>query len=251
NIILRSDNCSGHAQLSGVCTPCEKLLRNQTIKGMIERNADGFRPSTTYSHLTMREVQTLLRKKNKQINSLKLHALNLGRILLVRARHPEGHSRFLLAVSQGNIPRLHSIVANCLKRGDSIFVAAEKLYRASSGPFHDQSYTRSDHQQLYLFLQLGGPAAAELAHRCLGLPSINTAKRHIATVPLAASPKSQTMDEMLRNLDAGFPTPHPPPADGSLGPGYQIMVDEIKVEGRSRWAKSRQSQGLSPSGMPY
>ncbi|KAJ6613364.1 hypothetical protein B0H10DRAFT_2191987 [Mycena sp. CBHHK59/15] len=77
NIILRSDNCSGHAQLSGVCTPCEKLLRNQTIKGMIERNADGFRPSTTYSHLTMREVQTLLRKKNKQINSLKLHALQV------------------------------------------------------------------------------------------------------------------------------------------------------------------------------
>ncbi|KAJ6552379.1 hypothetical protein B0H10DRAFT_1968424 [Mycena sp. CBHHK59/15] len=43
NIILRSDNCRGHAQISGVCTPCEKLLRNQTIKGMIERNADGFR----------------------------------------------------------------------------------------------------------------------------------------------------------------------------------------------------------------
>ncbi|KAJ6597439.1 hypothetical protein B0H10DRAFT_1718403, partial [Mycena sp. CBHHK59/15] len=101
-------------------------------------------PGTTYSHLTMGEVQTLLRKKNKQINSLKLHALNLGRILLVRARHLEGHSRFVLAVSQGNIPRLHSIVVNCLKRGDSIFVAAEKLYRASSGQFHDQSYTCSD-----------------------------------------------------------------------------------------------------------
>jgi hypothetical protein len=43
------------------------------------------------------------------------------------------------------------------------------------------------------------------------------------------------MEEMCRNLDIGFPTLLPPPSDGTLGPGFQIMVDEIKVEGRMRW----------------
>ncbi|KAJ7842124.1 hypothetical protein B0H14DRAFT_3692846 [Mycena olivaceomarginata] len=148
---------------------------------------------------------------------------------MVRATHLAEHSRFVL------VPRLSSIVANCIKHGDSIFTATEKIYRASTGAFRDRSYTEIAHQQLYLFLQLGGPAAAELAHRCLGLPSINATKRHIATVPLVASPKAPTMDEMLRNLDVGFPTPFAPPADGTLGPGFQIMVDEIKVEGRMRW----------------
>ncbi|KAJ7908012.1 hypothetical protein B0H13DRAFT_2662175 [Mycena leptocephala] len=43
------------------------------------------------------------------------------------------------------------------------------------------------------------------------------------------------MQEMLHNLDTAFPIPHPPPSDGSVGPGFQIMIDEIKVEGRMRW----------------
>jgi hypothetical protein len=154
---------------------------------------------------------------------------------MVRATHLAEHSRFVLAVSRGDVPRLSSIVADCIKHGDSIFTATEKIYRASTGAFRNHSYTEIAHQQLYLFLQLGGPAAAELAHRCLGLPSINATKRHIATVPLVASPKALTMHEMLRNLDVGFPTPFTPPADGTLGPGFQIMVDEIKVEGRMRW----------------
>ncbi|KAJ7763998.1 hypothetical protein DFH07DRAFT_1059213 [Mycena maculata] len=44
-----------------------------------------------------------------------------------------------------------------------------------------------------------------------------------------------TAEEMHHNLKVAFPTPPPPPSDGSIGPGFQIMVDEIKVEGRMRW----------------
>ncbi|KAJ7882900.1 hypothetical protein B0H13DRAFT_2538947, partial [Mycena leptocephala] len=52
---------------------------------------------------------------------------------------------------------------------------------------------------------------------------------------LKTSPRTPTMQEMLHNLDTAFPIPHPPPSDGSVGPGFQIMIDEIKVEGRMRW----------------
>ncbi|KAJ7809128.1 hypothetical protein B0H14DRAFT_2267356, partial [Mycena olivaceomarginata] len=98
-------------------------------------------PSTPYKLLTMGDAHTLLRRKNKQINDLKLRGLNLTRTLMVRATHLEEHSRFMLAVSQGNVPRVASIVANCLKHGDSVFTAVEKIYRAAAGAFHDQSYT--------------------------------------------------------------------------------------------------------------
>ncbi|KAJ7800082.1 hypothetical protein B0H14DRAFT_2387552 [Mycena olivaceomarginata] len=234
-VILRSVDCRKNTQQSGICTLCAKLLRNPIIKGILERNDRGSQPWTSYAYLTMQDMHALLHKKSKQINDLKLLGLNLGCTLMVRATHLAEHSRFVLAVSRGDVPRLSSIVANCIKHGDSIFTATEKIYRALTGAFRNHSYTEIAHQQLYLFLQLGGPAAAELAHRCLGLPSINATKRHIATVPLVASPKAPTMDEMLRNLDVGFPTPFTPPADGTLGPGFQIMVDEIKVEGRMRW----------------
>ncbi|KAJ6579391.1 hypothetical protein B0H10DRAFT_2342503 [Mycena sp. CBHHK59/15] len=50
---------------------------------------------------------------------------------------------------------------------------------------------------------------------------------------------------MRHNLEVAFPASHPPPSDGTLGPGFQIMVDEIKVEGRMRWdARSNMILGL-------
>ncbi|KAJ6608544.1 hypothetical protein B0H10DRAFT_1955319 [Mycena sp. CBHHK59/15] len=140
-----------------------------------------------------------------------------------------------LAVSKGDIPRIHSITSNHFENGGSIFSLMEKLGRAVNHAFQDQSYTLADHQRLYLFLKLGGTAAAELAHRTMGLPSINAAKRHIASVPLIASPKGPTMDEMTHNLKVSYPSPHPKPLDRSRGPGFQMMIDEIKVEARMRW----------------
>jgi hypothetical protein len=122
-----------------------------------------------------------------------------------------------------------------MKNGASIFTTLEKISRATDGNFNPKSYTHADHQLLYLLLRLGGHAAAELGHRCLGLPSISAAKGHVATVPLVVSPRAPTPEEMQHNLEVSFPTPFPPPPDGSIGPGFQIMVDEIKVEGRMRW----------------
>jgi hypothetical protein len=186
-------------------------------------------------YLMMGDVIALLHQKNEKINKLKLFGLNIARTLTVHATHLDKHSRFVMAVSKGDVPRVGSIVTNSMKHGDSIFATTEKVYRASVGAFHDRSYSRIAHQQLYLFLQLGSRTAAELAHCTLGLPSINATKHHIATSPLVVSPKNPTMDEMLQNLDIAFPTAFLLPPDGTLGPGFQIMVDKIKVEGRMRW----------------
>ncbi|KAJ6609514.1 hypothetical protein B0H10DRAFT_1813540, partial [Mycena sp. CBHHK59/15] len=211
----------------------------------MERNETGVHPNTPFAFLTFDDAQTLLRKKNDQINGLKLSGLTLAQTLLVRARHLAAHSRLQIAVARGNVPRIHSIVTNCMKNGDSIFTCIEKIGRATNGTFADVSYTRAEHQQLYLLLNLGGRAVAELGQRCFGLPSISTAKHHIATKPLIVSPGVPTKAEMHHNLDTVFPKNYPPPADGSLGPGFQIMVDEIKVEGRMRWdARSNMILGL-------
>ncbi|KAJ7906531.1 hypothetical protein B0H13DRAFT_2333370 [Mycena leptocephala] len=228
-LIIRSYECKRGAQESGVCHPCEKLLRHPAVKGILERKETGNHPNTTFAYLTMDDALNLLRKKNEQINSLKLAGLTLSQTLLVRATHLAAHSRLQIAVGRGDIPRIHSIVANCRKNGDSIFTCIEKIGRAAGGSFNPKSYSQADHQLLYLLLKLGGHAVAELGHRCLGLPSISTAKRHIATVPLIVSPGAPTAQEMLQNLDTLYPNPHP----------LHLMVpedlDEIKVEGRMRW----------------
>ncbi|KAJ6550561.1 hypothetical protein B0H10DRAFT_2379639 [Mycena sp. CBHHK59/15] len=234
-LIIRSYECKRRAQKSGVCYECNKLLRHGIVKGIIERNATGTHPNTPFAYLTADDAQFLLRKKNDQINALKLSGLMLAQTLLVRATHLAAHSRLQIAVGRGDVPRIHSIVANCMKNGDSIFTCVEKILRASNSNFSDKSYTRAENQQAYLLWKVGGQACAELGHRCFGLPSVSTVRRHIGTKPLTVSPGAPTMREMHENLDAAFPIPCPLPSDGSIGPGFQIMVDEIKVEGRMRW----------------
>ncbi|KAJ7303109.1 hypothetical protein DFH08DRAFT_825958 [Mycena albidolilacea] len=235
DLIIRSYNCKRQSEVPGVFYPCEKLLRHPIVRGILERNKDGFKSGTQFAYLTTGDAQTLPQKKTEELNGLKLAGLTLSRTLLVRATHLAAHSKLRIAVAQGNVPRIHSIVANDLRNGASIFATLEKIGRATEGNFDPKSYTHADHQLLYLLLQLGGHAAAELGHRCLGLPSISATKRHIATVPLVVSPRAPIMTEMQHNLEVGFPAPFPLRPDGSIGPGYQIMVDEIKVEGKMRW----------------
>ncbi|KAJ7811049.1 hypothetical protein B0H14DRAFT_3755845 [Mycena olivaceomarginata] len=219
----------------GMTGPRKLLLRHPVIRGIVERNRFGVNSNTPFAYLTIDDAQTRLRSKNEQLNNLKLAGLALSRTLLVRATHLAAHSRLRMAVARGDVPRIHSIVVNDMKNGASIFTTLEKISRATDGNFNPKSYTHADHQLLYLLLRLGGHAAAELGHRCLGLPSISAAKGHVATVPLVVSPRAPTPEEMQHNLEVSFPTPFPPPPDGSIGPGFQIMVDEIKVEGRMRW----------------
>ncbi|KAJ7236459.1 hypothetical protein C8J57DRAFT_1247700 [Mycena rebaudengoi] len=239
SLVVRSNDCKRHTETSGVCLPCELLLRHPVIKGILDRNIHGPHINTPHAFLTMGDTQDLLKKKNAQINSLKLTGLNLSRALLVRARHLDAHSRFVHAVSQGNVPRIHSVVNNSLQHGDSIFAINDRLGLAAIGAFKDQSYAHTEYQKLYLLLKLGGQAAAELAHRTMGLPSINATKQHIASVPLLGSPKSPTMEEMIHNLKVSYPTPFAASRDGARGPGIQLMIDDIKVEGRMRWSPRR------------
>ncbi|KAF7360931.1 hypothetical protein MSAN_01123100 [Mycena sanguinolenta] len=219
-LIIRSYECKRALEASSICAPCKKLLRHPTIKNLLERNEDGPKPGTTFAYLTVGNMQTLLRKKNDQINGLKLSGLTLSQTLLVRATHLEAYSRLRIAVARNDVPRIHTIIANDLKNGASLFASLEKVGRATEGNFNPKSYVRSEHQLSYLLWQLGGRAAAELGHRCLGLPSIPTVKRHIATTPLVVSPKAPVKDEMQHNLRISYPTPFASSSDHSIGPGF-------------------------------
>jgi hypothetical protein len=71
---------------------------------------------------------------------------------------------------------------------------------------------------------------AEIAHRALGLPSIEATRQRINTKPLVASPQMPTMTEMIQNLDHAFPRSQRT-SDRKKG-GFQLMADEIKLETR-------------------
>lgn len=194
----------------------------------------------------MTSVRDILDQKNVYINKLKLSGLNMARSLLSRARVIEAYKRFVHAVSEGNVPRIHTLVSISRKAGDSINTILEKIDKAARDAYRPLSYKEQDYQQVFLFHKLGGVAVAELAHRIFGLPSIDTTRRHIVTRPLTASPQFPTLEEMLQNLEISFSSDAVPVDSQDDGVyGIQIMIDELKLETRMRWdAKSNSILGL-------
>ena len=81
--------------------------------------------------------------------------------LLSCAHHLEVHKHFLLAVSEGNVPWMHTLVAVSWKAGDSIYAILNKYNHVAQDVFQPLSYEECDYQQVFLFHKLGGVTVAE------------------------------------------------------------------------------------------
>jgi hypothetical protein len=112
----------------------------------------------------MANIIGLLEQKNSQINDLKLAGLNMARSLLSRAQDIEAHKQLLLAVSEGKVARMHTLVSISRKAGNSIYAILENYNCAVHDIYHPLSYEERDYQQLFLFHKLRGVTVAELAH---------------------------------------------------------------------------------------
>ncbi|KZP10387.1 hypothetical protein FIBSPDRAFT_700742, partial [Athelia psychrophila] len=139
-------------------------------------------------------------------------------------------------VAKGDVPRLHSLVTMMINNGASIFAIVNKIAMANDQLYSAKGYTDADYKQQFLFHKLGGRAVAELAHRTHGLPSMEATRRYMRTLPLLPSTKMPTIEEMSLNLDVSYP-PNSASEDETprLTVGFQLMVDEIKIESRLRW----------------
>jgi len=241
-LLIVSVDCIG--QTAGgetACQKCAALLQHRVVGGILERLELGPHDNIQWQYLTVENLVELLDRKTRQINALKLGRLNLERSLTLRARHLDAFKRFLFAVAKGDIPRLHSLVDTMLANGASIFAILEKIDMACSQVYSPKNYSEVDYERLFLFHKLGGVAVAELAHRTLGLPSIETTRHHVRVQPLHPSPKMPTSSEMALNLAICFPPKSPSgtahiPSDATVRhAGFQLMADEIKIESRLRW----------------
>ncbi|KAG6907021.1 hypothetical protein DXG01_010890 [Tephrocybe rancida] len=203
----------------------------------IRHHADmGAHEKTPWAYLTPAQMYSALERKSKQVNHLKLRGLNMGRKLGVRNQKIAGWKRFVVALANGDIPRVQTIVRTGLRNGRSLYSMIEKLDKAAQRVYNPHGYEQSDYERAFLIWKLGGRAAANIAHRALGTPSINTTKEHIASSPLRTSPGVPTMREMADNLALCHPRRVPAEA-GQQRPvlGMVMQVDEIKIQERLRW----------------
>lgn len=110
----------------------------------------------------------------------------------------------------------------------------EQVKKAGSDVYKAKSFSDKDYALATLFYRIGGKAIASLAQRALGLPSLESIRRHSHVPTIRISTGYPTLDDVGFNIDSMYPTPIPPPANG-IKTGYVLMVDEVKNEERPSW----------------
>lgn len=237
-IFLHSRTCNKTVPLhSGrPCLSCRSLHSHSIVEGIRDRNEKGASEKTNWIWLTYAHLCDALLRKNKQIDGMRLNALNTSRKLLSRMRNLEGWKHLVHAISQSNTPRIQVAVSVALKAGSGFRSALEMIDKAARHVYRPQSYQEADYHRAFLIWKLGGAAAARIAHRALGLPSLDTAGRHIMTHPIRGSALFPTSEEIEHNLSSTISASS---VEEGVTLGVSIMIDEIKNQERLRWEAVR------------
>lgn len=224
------------------CEPCSSIINNPTLTGILRRNKEGAHKNTPLDWLTVSQLQDVIQYKTDQNTDLRLDVLNQAQQLLVRTTTIDLFKRFTIALGRKNIPRLSQLIRSAQKQGLGIHGIIDRVNMAAEGVYKPKGYDEADYQRGFLFSALGGRPLSQLANRVLGVPSIDTAKRHLQFLPLRTSPKMPTNLEVLHNLQACFPMPDTRRDEEHLlrailraTSGYILSIDDIKITPRLRW----------------
>jgi hypothetical protein len=140
-----------------------------------------------------------------------------------------------MAIGHEDIPRIRSLMATQSRAGASVFTMLKKIDQAARRVYSPHGYQITDFQCAYLIYKLGGRAAANIAHKTLGIPAT---KCHIMTSPLQSSSGFPTTTELESNLSICYPprlSSDPTSGEAQKIQGMLIAVDELKVQERLQW----------------
>ena len=219
------------------CPACASLRTHDAIIAIQNGIFNGTHENSHLAYQSHAQLSQIIRKKNEEINKLKLSALNAGRTLTRQADTIGNTKRLVMALSTYNIPRVHAVIRSARKNGAGIMGILDKINRAASGLYSPKSFEEAEFQQMMLFATMGGARVAAVAQRSCALPSARTAQRKLHVHPLRSSAAYPTANEMTANLTAAFL--HTEFLDISGAEiAMTLCVDELKLEERLRWDPS-------------
>ncbi|KAJ7859039.1 hypothetical protein B0H14DRAFT_3864214 [Mycena olivaceomarginata] len=220
--------------------PCDELdRRGDSLDGIRQRIANGVNENTPLMFFPFGGLVRRIRKKDDQLQAMRLTKLNDTRLLAGKITELDLHKQLMMAIATSNKHRILSLIRAGLN-GESIDAMLNHFYRACidvhhEGPkYNPKGFTEDDYMVGLCVLRLGGTRLADLLHRALGLPGLTTLRKHSVIRPLRASVAMPKVAEIEANIDA-----YTAAEDTPTGPPrivHQVlMLDEIAVEKRARW----------------
>ena len=215
------------------CTSCANLQNHAIIMGIRHHALDGANENTPWTFLSAGQMLTLLWRKTHIINRLKLQSLKAAQKIGIQNWHLVAWKRLSMAIGREDIPRIWSLMAMQYCAGASVFTMLEKIDQVACHVYSLCGYQIADFQHAYLIYKLRGWAAADIAHKGLGVPSIDATKCRIMTAPLRSSSGFPTITELQANLLICYPPwfqSDQPSHEAQVIQVMSMSVDELKVQ---------------------
>ena len=149
---------------------CQNLIYNQHLNTIIKR-FNCAEKHTNYNYLTFNQLKELLDYKNQQINNLKLENLNKLRSIISLRNKTNDFKRFMILISQNQIPRLHQIIRISINNGFGINGIIEKIKNAIENVYHPRGYSKTEYDLAAITLRIGGPRLLYAFNQLNYLPS--------------------------------------------------------------------------------
>jgi hypothetical protein len=200
----------------------------------------GVEEKTNYAYLGFGELVERCRRKDRQIDTLRVTTFSSTRGLKYRARVVDTHKKLLLLVGSQNIPRLQVVVGRLMARNASAESILNVVKQAALGVYKPKGYLEEEKLLGFLMMKVGGAKVAKIASAGFSGPSVSTLRRFHIADPLVASAGDPSYHDVVANIKASFSTTGTFAFDSAAAKqlGYVLMIDEVKCELRLRWDAS-------------
>ncbi|KAJ7607077.1 hypothetical protein DFH06DRAFT_1347580 [Mycena polygramma] len=175
------------------CQKCRALKSNDLLRNVLDRIKYGVNENTPLFFYGIGGLVTRLRRKNDQIQVLRLTNYNDTQRLSAQSSALDRHKQFVMAVGSGKIPRIAALVTASRNNNEGLDALIERLFRGASDAFREgpaynpKGFTPDERMLALCALRLGGSRLADILHRALGLPGLTTLRKHRVIRPLRAS----------------------------------------------------------------
>jgi hypothetical protein len=179
------------------CVVCDTFSRSDPLLAAIERAHDDelhmsvFTPDCFLSddQLSKRSIW-----RAQKMNNLKLALLGRDRRVLRLLKVQSDSKRILVLASTKQIPRMHQLFAQMIKRGASPAVICLKIEKALRGEYNPKGYNLEDLEDSYLALKMGGRRLLYAQNKSRGLASISgTTRNDLFKVPRVVIESGSTL----------------------------------------------------------
>uniref|UniRef100_A0A8H7XJQ8 Zinc finger PHD-type domain-containing protein n=1 Tax=Psilocybe cubensis TaxID=181762 RepID=A0A8H7XJQ8_PSICU len=235
-MIVRSLRC-GTVEVpphSACCSLCSDLSSNSMLLGIISRIQNGVDVNTPYAYHSMDTLRTVLARKDKQINFLKLQGVSQARAIVRKSKSLDERQRLIIAIASKQVGHVERLLEIGIRQKRSITYILQQYKLAAIGVYHPKSYSDMENMLGLLLMDLGGNRISGIVHRSLGLPGITTLRTKKMVPLLIPSASTPTITEITANITACFQGLSDVLADANVM-HTTLAFDEIATEARIRW----------------